>query len=99
MDRSFREIKEKGIKNLILDLRGNDGGDPFCSVILYSYLMKEPAPYFAESYGKYADLAKPVAPAENRFTGNLYTLLDGRCGSTNGHFCALLKYHRVGKFV
>ena len=99
MDRSFLEIKEKGIENLILDLRGNDGGDPFCSVILYSYLLKQPAPYFAEPYGKYADLAQPVPVADNHFTGNLYTLLDGRCGSTNGHFCALLKYHRIGKFV
>ncbi len=99
MDRSFLEIKEKGIENLILDLRGNDGGDPFCAVILYSYLLKESAPYFAEPYGKYADLAKPVPVADNHFTGNLYTLLDGRCGSTNGHFCALLKYHKIGKFV
>jgi len=99
MDRSFRQIKEKGIENLILDLRGNDGGDPFCAVILYSYLEKEPAPYFAEPYGKYAELAKSVPLPENRFTGQLYTLLDGRCGSTNGHFCALLKYHRIGKFV
>ncbi len=99
MDSSFRRIKEKGTENLILDLRGNDGGDPFCAVILYSYLEKEPAPYFAEPYGKYAELAKPVSLPENRFTGNLYTLLDGRCASTNGHFCALLKYHRIGKFV
>ena len=99
MDSSFRQIKEKGIENLILDLRGNDGGDPFCAVILYSYLQKEPTPYFAEPYGKYAELAKPIPLPENRFTGNLYTFLDGRCGSTNGHFCALLKYHRIGKFV
>ncbi len=99
MDRSFREIKDKGIENLILDLRGNDGGDPFCSVILYAYLEKEPAPYFAERYGKYAPLAEPVPLPEDRFTGNLYTLLDGRCGSTNGHFSALLKYHGLGKFV
>jgi len=99
MDRSFREIKDKGIENLVLDLRGNDGGDPFCAVVLYSYLQREPAPYFAEPYGKYAPLAEPVPLPENRFTGNLYTLLDGRCGSTNGHFCALLKYHGLGKFV
>ncbi len=99
MDKSFREIKDKGIRNLVLDVRGNDGGDPFCAVILYSYLAKEAAPYFAEPYGKYADLAKSVPLPDNRFTGNLYTLLDGRCGSTNGHFCALLKYHRIGKFV
>jgi len=99
MDRSFRLIKEKGIENLVLDLRGNDGGDPFCAVILYSYLEKEPAPYFVEPYGKYTELAKPVPLPENHFTGQLYTLIDGRCGSTNGHFCALLKYHRIGKFV
>ncbi len=100
MDSSFRRIKLEGVENLILDLRGNDGGDPFCAVILYSYLEKEPAPYFAEAYyGRYADLAKPVPLQENRFSGNLYTLLDGRCGSTNGHFCALLDYHDIGRFV
>jgi len=99
MDKSFRQTKEKEIKNLVLDLRGNDGGDPYCAVILYSYLEKEPAPYFAEPYGKYAELANPVPLPENHFTGNLFTLLDGRCGSTNGHFCSLLKYHRIGAFV
>jgi len=99
MDRSFRQIKDKGIRNLILDLRGNDGGDPFCAAILLSYLEKEPVAYFAEPYGKYAELAKPVPLSENHFTGRLLTLLDGRCGSTNGHFCALLKYRRIGEFV
>ena len=99
MDKSFRRIKDEGIANLILDLRGNDGGDPWCAVILYSYLEREPAPNFAEPYGSYAELAKPVPLPENRFTGGLYTLLDGRCGSTNGHFAALLKYHGLGTFV
>ncbi len=95
----LRRIKDKGIRNLVLDLRGNDGGDPFCAVILYSYLENEPAPYFAEPYGKYAGLAEPVPLPQDHFNGNLYTLLDGRCGSTNGHFCALLKYHGIGRFV
>jgi predicted O-methyltransferase YrrM/outer membrane lipoprotein-sorting protein len=99
MEESFRRIKDKGIRNLVLDLRGNDGGDPFCAVILYSYLENEPAPYFAEPYGRYAKLAEPVPIPENRFTGRLFTLLDGRCGSTNGHFCALLEYHGIGRFV
>ena len=99
MDSTFHLIKEKNIDNLILDLRGNDGGDPFCAVILLSYLEKEPVPYFAEPYGRYADLALPTPLAEDHFTGNLYTLVDGRCGSTNGHFCALLKYNNIGKFI
>ena len=99
MDSCFALIRERRTENLILDLRGNDGGDPFCAVILYSYLEQNPAPYFAEPYGRYAGLAEPVQVAGNRFTGQLYVLVDGHCGSTNGHFSALLKYHRLGTFV
>ena len=99
LDSSFSEIKSKNIKNLILDLRGNDGGDPFCSVFLFSYLEREPVSYFMKEYGRYSDFAKPIPLAENHFSGNLFTLLDKHCGSTNGHFCALLKYHKIGKLV
>jgi hypothetical protein len=99
LDSSFSVILAKKIQNLILDLRGNDGGDPFCSVPLLSYLEKEPVPYYAEPYGRYAEFAKPIPMAEKHFTGNLYVLLDGYCGSTNGHFSALLKYNNIGKFV
>jgi hypothetical protein len=99
IDSSFQKIKEENITNLILDLRGNDGGDPFCSVPLFSYLEKEPVKYFAEEYGRYSEFGKPIPLAENNFTGNLYTIIDHHCGSTNGHFSALLKYHKIGKFV
>jgi hypothetical protein len=99
LDSSFNEIKNRSVENLILDLRENDGGDPFCSVPLLSCLEKEPVRYFAAEYGRYSDFAKPVPLAENHFTGNLYTLIDKHCGSTNGHFCALLKYNRIGKLV
>jgi len=99
LESCFQEIHEKKIANLILDLRGNDGGDPFCAVPLFSYLENESVPYFAEPYGKYSSLAEQIPLAENHFTGNLFTLIDGRCFSTNGHFCSLLKYHKIGKFI
>jgi len=99
LEKSFFEIKEKKIRNLILDLRGNDGGDPFCAAPLLSYLEPKPKPYFAESYGKYVQLAVPIPLAEHNFKGKLYTLIDGRCNSTNGHFCALLQYHKIGEFI
>ena len=99
IDSCFTVIKDNNIDNLILDLRGNDGGDPFCAAQLFSYLQAEPLPYFAESYGKYADFADPLPLAENHFTGNLITLMDGRCFSTNGHLCALLKYHKIGTLI
>jgi len=99
LDSSFSEIKNKNIRNLILDLRGNDGGDPFCAVPLFSYLEYEPVKYFAEEYGRYSEFAKPIPLAENHFTGSLYTIIDKYCGSTNGHFCSLLKYHKIGTLV
>ncbi len=99
LDSAFSKIKNRNIENLILDLRGNDGGDPFCSVPLFSYLEKEPVSYFAKEYGRYSDFARPIPLAENHFKGNLYTLIDKYCGSTNGHFCALLKYNRIGTLV
>lgn len=99
IDSCFNVIHDKKIKNLILDLRGNDGGDPFCAVPLFSYLEPGPLPYFAEPYGKYSEFAKPIIRAEKAFEGNLLIILDGRCFSTNGHLCALLKYHKIGRFV
>ena len=99
IDSSFRAIKRERIKNLIIDLRGNDGGDPFCSSYLLSYIEKKPVPYFAQPYGRYEELAKPVKKAENNYKGNLFILIDGGGFSTTGHFCALLKYHKIGQFV
>ncbi len=99
IDSAFNKIHEKNIQNLILDIRNNDGGNPFCSVHLFSYLESRPLPYFAEEYGKYAQLAHPIPLAEKPFTGSLYTLINGDNVSTTPHFCALLKYHKIGIFV
>ncbi|MBN1542394.1 hypothetical protein JW992_09635 [candidate division KSB1 bacterium] len=99
IDSCFAVIRQKSLKQLILDLRGNDGGDPFCAAPLFSYLQKSPTRYFAEPYGKYAELARPLPLPENHYRGELFTLIDGRCFSTNGHFCSLLKYHKIGQFV
>ena len=99
IDSVFQVIDDKGIDHLIMDLRGNGGGDPFCSSYLWGYLQHEPVPYFEDHYGKYDTLALDIPQAANHYQGKLYTLIDGRCFSTTGHFCGLLKYHRVGSFV
>lgn len=99
VDSSMALVRESGIDQLILDLRGNTGGDPWCTSHLLSYLIREPVPYFAEEYGPYAPLASPVARAEQPYTGDLYVLTDGQCFSSTGHFCSLLKYHGIGTFV
>ena len=99
IDEAFAKIDKLEIKNLLLDLRNNGGGNPFCTSHLFSYLIPEPLPYFAEEYGKYARLASPIPPAEKTFHGRLIVLINGGCFSSTPHLCALLKYHKIGTFV
>lgn len=40
LESSFSELKEKNIKNLIVDIRGNGGGDDPNDLLLYSYLTQ-----------------------------------------------------------
>src|SRR5450432_3888048 len=99
IDTFFAEVNQQHIHNVILDLRDNNGGDPFCSSYLLAYLEKTPVPYYSESYERYIELAKPIPMAANHFEGNIYTLINGNCFSSTGHLCALMKYHHIGKFI
>jgi hypothetical protein len=69
VDSVFATINEESIDNVILDLRGNDGGDPFCTTHLLSYLASKPVPYYAEVYPDYEKFAEPIPLAEKRFDG------------------------------
>lgn len=99
IDSAFQVIRDQSIKYLIVDLRGNDGGDPFCSTHLLSYLEPEPIVYFRRPYGRYARFNKPLPMAENHFLGQQFYLIDGICFSTTGHLVSLAKYYRMGTFV
>jgi hypothetical protein len=100
IDSAFEQIHQMAVQSLILDLRNNSGGDPYCAVRLLSYLETKPAPYFARSYDEYETLAQPIPVAsKNSFAGNLYVLINGGCFSSTGHLCAMLKYLGRGKFI
>ena len=43
---AFRQLREKGIKNLIIDLRGNSGGDEEMGETVASYLTDKPIPSY-----------------------------------------------------
>ncbi len=100
VDGFFEEVRDRGVRSLVLDLRGNDGGDPYSSAYLLTYLIGRPFRYFsARSTFIFDDLKDIQHPPDNAFTGELYVLVDGGCYSTTGHFCSLLKYHEVGTFI
>jgi len=99
IDDAFNRMDQENIVNLILDVRGNTGGDPFCAAHLFSYLEKEPVPYFSQPYGEYFRLSQAIPLHPNHFEGELITLIDGGGFSTTGHFTALLKYHNIGTLI
>lgn len=100
IDTFFQEVAEKTIDTIIIDVRNNFGGDPNVAAHLFSYLEKEPVPYFAEGFSTfYPTLASPVPLANQPFTGKVYVLMNGNCFSTTGHFLALLKYHEIGTLI
>lgn len=97
VDGSFKEIKEKQIENLIIDVRFNGGGSPESSIYLLKYLTKQPFAYFSKT-----DNSKGYGmqqPFENSFNGNLYFLIDGHGKSTTGHFMALAKELKLGTII
>lgn len=107
----FREIKDKNIKNLVIDLRNNQGGDIENGVTLLSYLMSQPfsvvEKYFevdgSESQYQLRNTSGPCKglhdPAENIFTGQLYVLINGGSFSNSGIVAAALKKYKRAVFV
>jgi C-terminal processing protease CtpA/Prc len=46
MESTFRTMREKGTKTLVIDLRGNGGGEDMYGAMLVSYLTDKPFRYF-----------------------------------------------------
>jgi C-terminal processing protease CtpA/Prc len=80
-------------------VRGNDGGDPYCSSFVVSHVIAEPVRYFAAGTPVYDDLVQPIPVPENVFTGELLVLTDGWSFSSTGHMLSLLRCRRRGIFL
>lgn len=95
MKRSFEAIQAKGSKALILDVRGNGGGESELGGILFSYLMGRPFNYYDDiimtkncgvrySFAKYADDGRdyivPQGLAEFRADGKVHQIVDSLLG-------------------
>lgn len=99
IDGFFSELENKKVPELIIDLRGNWGGSADLAAHLFTYLMREPAPYFEKAPFFFAGYKRPLKPAENSYKGRVYVLTDGASFSTAGHLASLIKYHKLGTFI
>jgi hypothetical protein len=99
ISRIFTQLKEGNIKNLIIDLRGNDGGPPEPSIKMLAHLLDEPFTYFSRPVYMLFKYNKLFYPEPNLFNGNLFVLVNGGCFSTTGHFCSHLKNTNRAVFI
>ncbi len=103
IDKSMKEINEKGVKNLIVDVRFNGGGSQQSAIHLLRYLVDKPFKYYskADFEGKTnkIDGEEIIQPFKDRFLGNQYFIIDGEGNSTTGHFMSLVKAFDLGIIV
>jgi hypothetical protein len=99
IDSCFHQINENNIQNLIIDLRNNGGGDPFCGSYLLQHIANKSYTYFHKDARFYSDLKKTIHPNSNGFKHKPYILINGLCFSTTGHFCSIVKENNFGIFI
>lgn len=103
IDQNFKEIQEKGIKNLIIDVRFNGGGSQSAAIHLLKYLVDKPFTYYSKSDfpGKIGKIEgeELIYPFTNRYKGKVLFLIDGIGNSTTGHFMSLVKVHKLGTII
>jgi hypothetical protein len=101
LDSIFKDIRKNHIRNLILDLRDNDGGHPIFAAQLLSYLTNKDFVYFKrnDDVKDFEPLYNTMHPNELNFGGNIYVLVNGGCLSTTGHLISLLKFNTNAIFI
>lgn len=101
IDNSFRELKDKGIDNLIIDVRRNGGGCSCAAIYLLQYIAQKPFRYFDKTSQlpgnkSEADIKKPL---DNHFKGKTYILINGFNTSTTGHFLSIVKDQNIATLI
>ncbi|WP_378184138.1 S41 family peptidase [Aquimarina sp. SS2-1] len=98
LDDSFKEIKDKGYTNLIIDVRGNLGGPGAASIHLLKHTLQKPFKYFVED-GTDDDRRGMQQPFENNFNGKIAFVMNGLGNSTVGHLASVYKDKRRVVFI
>lgn len=103
IDSTFQVIREKNIKNLVIDVRFNGGGSQHASIHLLRYLLDKPFVYYTrtafEGKSEKTFGEEPIEPFKNPYQGKLWFIQDGLGQSTTGHFMSLVKLHKLGPII
>lgn len=94
VQKMFIQISNARIRNLILDIRNNQGGDFEPGKLLLSYLLRQPVKYLPDS--KEYEI---ITPKEKGFKGNLFILINGGSFSSTGILSSYLEFTKRGLFI
>lgn len=94
VEKAFSLMHERRTRHLILDLRGNQGGDPALGKLLLSYVLD--APFELVHEGPFSGQTRP---RKDRFQGKLYVLMNGGCFSVTGMVLSCLERHHRAVFI
>lgn len=94
IDAAFGELRQRNTDRLILDLRGDQGGEPKLAKRLLAHLLTER--FELVHKGPAAGWTKPRPDA---FTGTLVVLMDGGSFSATGMVLSCLERHQRAVFI
>ncbi|MFL5746091.1 MAG: S41 family peptidase [Niastella sp.] len=107
LDSAFTDIRNKNVTKLLIDIRGNQGGNDGNGALLYAYLTQQPFMYYASQEtvsGKFAPddnhpNLKWQQPKQNSFAGKVYILADGHSFSASAEFSAIARSNKRALFL
>jgi len=106
LDSAFGDIALKKVASLLIDLRGNQGGNDMNGALLYSYLVSAPFRYYASlrtTTREYTEKDHPglalQQPQVHAFGGKVYFLINGRSFSATSEVAAIARSHGRGVFI
>lgn len=96
IDKSFLKIHQAKVENLVLDLRGNSGGNPGISRYLLSFLAVDT---FKMEVSDHWNTLKVVPTSKHHFNGKVIFLCDGGTNSAATQFLALAHTYKIGRII
>lgn len=110
----FRQIEQSGVGNLVLDLRGNQGGDLANGIFLLSYILRQEFRaverfYVVKNADEGADDerngpkggrgTRTFQPRPDAFKGNVYLLIDGGSFSNSAIVSSAFRFYKRGMII
>ncbi|WKZ66500.1 MAG: S41 family peptidase [Flavobacteriales bacterium] len=94
IDAAFDTLRTHGVQHLVLDLRGDQGGEPRSAKRLLAHLLDRP--FRLVRKGPHHGMVRPL---KNHYTGALCTLMDGGSFSVTAMVLAQLEAHQRGPLI